>query len=179
MAWQAIVSTHKSNQMFYWHTWFTSFYIKYIWYNINNIIQCCIHLGHISLRVVQESLVKLWIQPNFYIGHCTLFVSVCVAPFMLIKLFNNINGAAHTGTTTAVFQQCSGGESMIFQWGGGGVNVGLFMPHPGCITSHPPPPPPMAMRKFCWCSVWDIYLYSMERLSIQGGGGGGIFFMNY
>ena len=32
---------HKSNQIkcFYWHTWFTSFYIKYIYYNNNILIQ--------------------------------------------------------------------------------------------------------------------------------------------
>ena len=47
-----------------------------------------------------------------YPGQLTaVIVPVCVAPFMLIKLFNNINGSTHrssTGTMTAVFQQCSG-----------------------------------------------------------------------
>ena len=60
---------------------------------------------------------------------------------------------------------------------GGGVNVGLFMPHPGCITSQPPPPPPYGYEKI-------LLMLSMGHLSIQygtslytGGGGGGVFFL--
>ena len=67
--------------------------------------------------MVQESLVKVVDATKFlehsiseYPGQLTaVIVPVCVSPFMLIKLFNNINGATHsTGTMTAVFQQSSG-----------------------------------------------------------------------
>ena len=70
--------------------------------------------------------------------------SMCCSVYVNKALYNiKLNAETHgTGTMTAVFQQCSGGESMIFQWGGGGGQRGSVHASP----VNPPPPPPMVMR---------------------------------
>ena len=60
-----------------------------------------------------------------YPGQLTVIVPVCVAPFMLIKLFNNINGATHTGPMTAA-------DPCLFNGEGGGGSTWVC----SCINSY-------------------------------------------
>ena len=81
---------------------------------------------------------------------------------MLIKLFNIINGATHTGTTTAVFQQCSGANPSFFNGGGGGSVHALPWMH-----NQSTPLPLMAMRTKKHFKM--LLMLSMGHLSIQCG----------
>ena len=102
---------------------------------------------------------------------------VCVAPFMLIKLFNNINGAAHTctGTTTAVFQQCSGANPWFFNGGGGqcgSVHASSWVHHQST------PPPPLWLWENFVDAQYGISIYIQYGTSLcTGGGGGGRYFL--
>ena len=153
---------HHSNQRTHLHKIYI-YILRHYWYNTSHYVWCRKAWLSCGCNQISTFLVDIGNKLRYWFGRSAITVPG----------FININGATHTGAMTVVFHQCSGANPWFFN--GEGVNMGVFMPHPGCITSHPPyhaygyenpkflltspPPPPTPWIQHCKLRYICLFIY--------------------